>query len=280
MNFGNREVCDVTFRRQSGLGPAEFTIDTAKMSTMENSSSTVYAQGGKGNSRLRAWEGEKVVTFTIEDALITLESFYALTGATLNTTSKNGVSGIKYSVYPTSFAGYYSIEAKTLFRDEFGIDHDAYITIPNAKLQTTLNLSMAPTGDPSTFTFTLDAFPSNDENDDKLLYSLEIMDNPDADDEQKINVSSLTKTIVYLDGKKYAIEGNNPKIVAVVTETTNVVQLTADASTPETLNTDNKWTGGATITNLIDSIDYATTYDPTKDKIDLSLGSINKLYIV
>lgn len=34
-------------------------IDTAKTSTTEGASTTVYATGGKGNTRLIAWEGEE-----------------------------------------------------------------------------------------------------------------------------------------------------------------------------------------------------------------------------
>lgn len=40
---------------------------------------------GKGSPRLVAWEGERVVTFTIEDALISPLSFSMLTGAGLHT---------------------------------------------------------------------------------------------------------------------------------------------------------------------------------------------------
>lgn len=43
MKFGIREVCDCKFTKLSGVGPVEFIIDTAKMSTLDNSSSTVYA---------------------------------------------------------------------------------------------------------------------------------------------------------------------------------------------------------------------------------------------
>ena len=32
-------------------------IDTAKTSTLEGAATTVYAQGGRGNTRLIAWEG-------------------------------------------------------------------------------------------------------------------------------------------------------------------------------------------------------------------------------
>jgi hypothetical protein len=50
---------------------------------MEGASTTVYAQGGRGNARLVAWEGERTVTFTMEDALISPIGFSILTGAGL-----------------------------------------------------------------------------------------------------------------------------------------------------------------------------------------------------
>jgi hypothetical protein len=43
MKFGIREVCDCIFTKQSGTGPKTFEINTAKMSTLDSSSSTVYA---------------------------------------------------------------------------------------------------------------------------------------------------------------------------------------------------------------------------------------------
>ena len=48
---------------------------------MEGAATTVYAQGGRGNSRLVAWEGERTVTFTMEDALISPAGFMILSGA-------------------------------------------------------------------------------------------------------------------------------------------------------------------------------------------------------
>jgi hypothetical protein len=50
---------------------------------MEGAATTVYAQGGSGNARLVAWEGERTVTFTMEDALISPEGFMILSGAGL-----------------------------------------------------------------------------------------------------------------------------------------------------------------------------------------------------
>lgn len=66
MKFGVREICDVVFKaNQSGKigsmsvvkGQPVLYIDSAKTSTIEGAATTVYATGGKGNSRLIAWEG-------------------------------------------------------------------------------------------------------------------------------------------------------------------------------------------------------------------------------
>lgn len=56
-------------------------IDTATASNMEVATTTVYAQGGRGNARLIAWEGEKTATFTVTDALLSPISFAMLSGA-------------------------------------------------------------------------------------------------------------------------------------------------------------------------------------------------------
>ena len=58
------------------------------------------------------------------------------------------------------FGGYYYIEGSTLFRDEeTGTDLPAEFIIPRGKVQSNFTFSMASTGDPSTFTFTVDAMP-------------------------------------------------------------------------------------------------------------------------
>ena len=71
MKFGVREVADITFKAKSNLtlgketfeaGEPVIFFDSAKTSTMESSAATVYAQGGKGNARLLAWEGDKTAT--------------------------------------------------------------------------------------------------------------------------------------------------------------------------------------------------------------------------
>ena len=58
------------------------------------------------------------------------------------------------------FGGYFYVEADTLYRfQEDGQDYPAVITLPNVKIQSNFTFSMAASGDPSTFTFTMDAFP-------------------------------------------------------------------------------------------------------------------------
>ena len=254
MKFGVREICDVVFKAKADtkIGTSTFKkgqpvlyIDTAKTSTIEGAATTVYATGGKGNTRLIAWEGEKTLTFTVEDALLSPIGFSVLSGAGLfkgesdtvhvHTTanayvgndgtidltdslesseqidgtapvfvmvteddgsitgdlisglavassgkSLTGATSTYYGktvfvdFYVTkvsakiselqidagNFAGYYYVEASTLFRRESdGVDMPAEITLPNVKIQSNFTFSMASTGDPSTFTFTMDAFP-------------------------------------------------------------------------------------------------------------------------
>ena len=276
MKFGVREICDVVLRAKSTqkIGNQTFEkdepviyFDTAKTSTIEGAATTVYAQGGKGNSRLIAWEGERTVTFTMEDALISPLGFSILSGAgiveatgsqaiNVHMTSRvegtvssgsvtvdlskaiptNGTlleeeeniygfildnsgniserlksksvdsnqitfsevqadngkviilvdyyvkmtSGVQQlEVTPDKFAGSYYLEASTLFRrQEDGVDMPAQFVIPNVKIQSAFNFSMASTGDPSTFTFTMDAFPDYTKFDKtkKVLFALQIVE--------------------------------------------------------------------------------------------------------
>lgn len=84
-----------------------------------------------------------------------------------------------------SFGGYFYVEASTLFRRESdGKDLAAEFVIPRAKVQSNFTFSMAPTGDPSTFDFVLDAFPDCTKFDGtkKVLAVIQIIDK-DADSE-------------------------------------------------------------------------------------------------
>ena len=296
MKFGVRECANIVFRAKTptNIGKYKFKagqpvlyIDTATTSTVEQAATTVYAQGGKGNVRLISWEGEKTLTFTVEDALLSPISLAMLSGADLfqgsetvkkvhfHTTSTatlkisgtgddqkgiidlSSVLGEKETLCPTNdspiyviitdntgdltgemiegstvevgklvegafvkgtendicqviqltkpastglqswagtaktfqdkeevtvfvdyyldktatavdelqiaadnFAGNYYVEADTLFRRKSdGVDMPANLTFPNVKIQSNFTFSLSGTGDPSTFTFTMDALP-------------------------------------------------------------------------------------------------------------------------
>ena len=292
MKFGVRECANMVFRAKTAqnIGKYKFKpgqpvlyIDTATTSSVEQSTTTVYAQGGRGNVKLVAWEGEKALTFTVEDALLSPISLAMLSGADLfqgsnevtkvhfHTTTSGAsltvdnnnkgtidlsaflgagenlcetndspiyviftdgsgdltgemvisgndtvevkqnddgdyqiieigypqVDGLSFgtSEYATSsenkaikpgtyavfvdyyldktatavdelqiaadnFAGNYYVEADTLFRRKSdGVDMPANLTFPNVKIQSNLTFSLSGTGDPSTFTFTMDALP-------------------------------------------------------------------------------------------------------------------------
>lgn len=267
--FGVREVCNVHFEKLSGIGPEEFEIDTAKMTTMEGASTTVYAQGGWGNSRLVAWDGEKTLTFTIEDALITMEAFQALTGATPDVNNK-------YTIKPTSFAGTYSITAKTLFRDETGADHLATIVIPKAKLQSNLSLSMAPSGDPSTFTYTFDALAGRlrTEGEDvaPYLFTIQIQDGDYAEGDERGD--SVTKTKVTIGNETKEIDAPKPALNITATGAISLIDetpSTAVAAVPFTT----KISSGQDLTNGTFIISYGET-----TALSLKKGSRSTWYIV
>lgn len=287
MKFGVRECANIVFRAKQPIriGTATFQagqpvlyIDTATTSSLEQSTTTVYAQGGRGNARLLAWEGEKTLTFSFTDALLSpigfailsgaglfkrgdgknseketamdrdLVHFHMMSGATLRvsgttaantasidlrdaiaefgslasistddapvyimemeddgsltgnifsgtiTTGSTVATGIleladikdakgnlltsdkavmvdyyidlpgehvyEADITPDTFGGNYYVEADTLFRDQYtGKDLPANLTFPNVRLQSNFTMTFAGTGDPSTFDFTMDAFP-------------------------------------------------------------------------------------------------------------------------
>ena len=92
MKFGVRECANIVFRakQETTIGTHTFHtgqpvlyIDTATTSSLEQASTSVYAQGGRGNARLIAWEGDKTLTFSVTDALISPVSLSMLSGAGL-----------------------------------------------------------------------------------------------------------------------------------------------------------------------------------------------------
>ena len=321
MKFGVREICDVVLKAKANqkVGNKIFYknepviyFDTLKTSSMEGAATTVYAQGGRGNSRLMAWEGERTVTFTMEDALISPAGFMILSGAGLidatesepimvhtteqvalgkdavdddgriiiplseaayfnanedfiyvmvlkngevdsepyipsavegknviltetfaNETRKNDLVDIKanlaadldvvvlvdyytekrggaseITITPDKFGGYYYLEASTLFRNTDGVDMPAEFIIPNCKIQSNFTFTMASSGDPSTFTFTIDAFPdyTRFNKTKKVLAAIQIVTaNESGVELSRVRTHSIDK--VDNNGMIYAEEG-------------------------------------------------------------------------
>ena len=96
--FGTKELYEVVLRAKNTMQFGDRYIeadepvlyfDSLKTSSLEGAATTVYAQGGRGNSRLIAWDGERTVTFTMEDALISPAGFSILSGAGLVAADSN-----------------------------------------------------------------------------------------------------------------------------------------------------------------------------------------------
>lgn len=82
-------------------------------------------------------------------------------------------------------AGYYYLEASTLFRKESnGVDMPAEFIIPKGKIQSNFSFAMASSGDPSVFTWTMDAFPDYTKFDKtkKVLAAIQIIDEESTED--------------------------------------------------------------------------------------------------
>ena len=392
MKFGVREICDVVFKAKDSVrigtklfkkGEPVLLIDTATTSTIEGAATTVYAQGGRGNVRLLAWEGEKTLTFTVTDALLSPIGFAVLSGAGLlkpaedkkqevhvHTTYATSVSDSKITIpsgkvctdapifvvktdadgsltgnmitgltatvgtnstvltgssltdiegqsvfvdyYVTkdaynvtelqidaaNFAGFYYVEASTLFRrQDTGKDMPAEITFPKVKIQSNFTFTMAATGDPSTFDFTMDAFPDYTYFDKsrKVLCVIQVIE--DAEDEAADihtvmehdttqEVGSVEdgytykkdeKTLVGSDGYADSTDRSEPssdvdmstfKVTIGETEiaysqfTENAYTLTVDAATPLSIST----TAAASIEGLATvTTDPASTVTPVAD---------------
>ena len=84
--YGIKEVADVMFYELDSAGapsaPALY-LDTLKVSTIEQSSETVDATGGKGNVKLLSWDTNKEITLTLEDALFSAKSLGIMFGGTM-----------------------------------------------------------------------------------------------------------------------------------------------------------------------------------------------------
>ena len=86
---------------------------------------------------------------------------------------------VEMTIEPDKFGGFYYLEASTLFRrQDNGQDMAAAFVIPKVKIQSNFTFAMASSGDPSTFTFTMDAFPDYTKFDPtkQVLFALQIIE--------------------------------------------------------------------------------------------------------
>ena len=135
MKFGVREICEVVLKAKANqkVGNKIFYknepviyFDTLKTSSMEGAATTVYAQGGRGNSRLVAWEGERTVTFTMEDALISPAGFMILSGAGLTEAKEDS----KISVHVAEQTDDFTVQDSAVYV----ITEEVLSTNPNATI--------------------------------------------------------------------------------------------------------------------------------------------------
>ncbi len=148
MKFGVREICDVVLKAKAAqkVGDKMFYknepviyFDTLKTSTMEGAATTVYAQGGRGNARLMAWEGERTITFTMEDALISPAGFMILSGAGLIEASGDNeimVHTTEQTLASVSEDGEVSIELSEVPYDKNGEDYIYVMLMENGEVIT------------------------------------------------------------------------------------------------------------------------------------------------
>jgi len=82
--YGIKEVANLTFYSIDANTGRPRTpvlyIDTAKVTTVESTAETTYAQGGQGNGRLLAWDFGKEITMSIEDAVFSPKSLSIMFG--------------------------------------------------------------------------------------------------------------------------------------------------------------------------------------------------------
>ena len=95
------------------------------------------------------------------------------------------------------FGGNYYLEASTLFRNQDGVDMPAEFIIPNCKIQSNFNFTMASSGDPSTFTFTMDAFPdyTRFDHSKKVLAAIQIIEEDETVDNDIRRKTAANSTI-------------------------------------------------------------------------------------
>ena len=130
---------------------------------------------------------------------------------------------VQITISAEKFAGYYYVEASTLFRRESdGADLPAEFIIPKAKVQSAFTFTMASSGDPSTFTFTLDAMPDYTKFDPtkKVLCALQVLN---ADDNFDLTSSEDDKGEVTYQRVTYNDDTHGKYIGSTITKNNKVI---------------------------------------------------------
>lgn len=157
--FGIKEVADVRFYNvkdvkftggalsiENGAKPV-LNLDSLKVSTIEMTAEQSEARGGKGNPPLIIWDYGREVNVTLEDALMSMDCFKVMFGAT----DDNYIT-----VSANTFPGNYAVIGRTFARNqEDGEDHLFTFYIPNAKVQSENTITMEAEGDPTVFNMSL-----------------------------------------------------------------------------------------------------------------------------
>ena len=81
--YGIKEVADVVFyaiNEDGTPGAPVLYLDTLKVSTIEQTAENTSARGGKGNVELIAWDYNKEINLTLEDALFSAKSLALMYG--------------------------------------------------------------------------------------------------------------------------------------------------------------------------------------------------------
>ena len=148
--YAIKEVADVMFYELDSKGAPSAPVlylDTLKVSTIEQSSETVDATGGKGNVKLLSWDTNKEITLTLEDALFSAKSLGIMFGGTMDWKG-DGQEVLKTleakKVKESTTSGYLDVEikdqtfyiAKTLvtafsYQDETGANKTDPVAVAN-----------------------------------------------------------------------------------------------------------------------------------------------------
>ena len=119
------------------------TDDTVAYNTAAATSSYSYAQTGTSGDAKHILLMKKPTGTLTQDMFnkTVFVDYYIV---------KKGKDISEIQIDAANFAGYYYVEASTLFRRQAdGVDMPAQITFPNVKIQSNFTFTMASTGDPS-----------------------------------------------------------------------------------------------------------------------------------